>query len=48
VALVLASISKQNISTLLTTLIDWDTIFFFMGLFIVIGGLEHTGVIAWV
>lgn len=27
-------------------LIDWEIIFFFIGLFIVIGSLEHTGVIA--
>ncbi len=48
VALVLAAISRQNITNLLTSVIDWDTIFFFMGLFIVIGALEHTGVIAWI
>lgn len=41
-------ISKQSVPKILTTMIDRDTIFFFMGLFIVIGALEHTGVIAWI
>ena len=27
--------------------VEWTTIFFFIGLFMIIGGLEHVGVIAW-
>jgi Na+/H+ antiporter NhaD/arsenite permease-like protein len=27
--------------------VEWTTIFFFVGLFIVVTGVEHTGVIAW-
>jgi len=27
--------------------VEWITIFFFIGLFVIIGGLEHVGVIAW-
>lgn len=27
--------------------IEWTTLFFFMGLFILVGGLEKTGVLAW-
>ncbi|MBU1178559.1 ArsB/NhaD family transporter [Patescibacteria group bacterium] len=27
--------------------IEWTTIFFFIGLFVLVGGLEHTGVISW-
>ena len=47
-ALLLIVLSKKSISNLLMTMIDRDTIFFFMGLFVVIGALEHTGVISWV
>ncbi len=47
IALCLVAYSRQSMTKVLTTLIDWDTIFFFMWLFIVIGWLEHTGVIAW-
>jgi Na+/H+ antiporter NhaD/arsenite permease-like protein len=28
--------------------IEWPTIFFFVGLFVLVGGLEHAGVIEWV
>lgn len=28
--------------------VDWGTIFFFLGLFILVGGIEATGVITWV
>lgn len=48
VALILIMLSKQSVPKVLMTMIDRDTIFFFMGLFIVIGALEHTGVIAWI
>ena len=27
--------------------IEWETIFFFSGLFILVGGIEHAGVISW-
>ena len=27
---------------------DWSTIFFFIGLFVLVGGIEATGVIGWV
>jgi len=27
--------------------VEWTTIFFFIGLFVIIGGLEHVGVISW-
>ncbi len=27
--------------------VEWTTIFFFIGLFVIIGGLEHVGVIGW-
>jgi len=27
--------------------VEWTTIFFFVGLFIIVSGVEHTGVIAW-
>lgn len=28
--------------------VEWPTIFFFIGLFVLVGGLEHTGVIHWI
>ncbi len=38
---------KKDMHDVFTKLIDWEIIFFFMGLFIIVGGLEHTGVIAF-
>ncbi len=36
---------KVDIKTVLQHIVDWEIIFFFMGLFIVIGSLEYTGVV---
>lgn len=34
-----------DIKTVFTKIIDWEIVFFFVGLFIIIGSLEHNGVI---
>ena len=39
-------IFKKNIHDVFTKIIDWEILFFFSGLFIVVGALEHTGVIS--
>jgi Na+/H+ antiporter NhaD/arsenite permease-like protein len=36
----------RNVTSALNE-IEWITIFFFLGLFIVVGGVEHAGVLAW-
>jgi len=38
-------IFKKDIKEIFHNIIDWEVIFFFMGLFIVIGSLEQTGVV---
>jgi Na+/H+ antiporter NhaD/arsenite permease-like protein len=37
---------KRNPKEIFEKIVDWEIIFFFMGLFIVIGALEHNGVIS--
>ncbi|HEY1962379.1 MAG TPA: ArsB/NhaD family transporter [Rhizomicrobium sp.] len=37
---------SRNVTSALNE-IEWITIFFFLGLFIVVGGVEHAGVLAW-
>ena len=45
-AVLMLLISKQpSIDKILAEEIEWGSIFFFIGLFMVVGGLEHTGVI---
>ena len=39
-------ISAKSVRELLSE-IEWDTIFFFIGLFIVVGAAEETGLLAW-
>ena len=36
---------KHDVQTVLTSKVDYSTIFFFAGLFIVVGALEHNGII---
>jgi Na+/H+ antiporter NhaD/arsenite permease-like protein len=48
VALILIVYTGSKPDQILKNMIDRETIFFFMGLFIVIGGLEHMEVIAMV
>ncbi len=36
---------KKNPRDIFITLVDWEIIFFFMGLFVVVGALEHTHVV---
>lgn len=43
-AVVLLAISKQNIEEIFQS-VEWPTIFFFGGLFVMVGGLEATGLI---
>lgn len=38
-------IFNKNPKDVFLQLVDWEIIFFFMGLFIVVGSLEHTGVV---
>lgn len=42
---VLMVISKANIAELLEKEVEWSTLIFFMMLFVVVGGAEHTGLI---
>ena len=44
-ALVSIFIFKKDVKEVFTSIIDWEIIFFFMGLFIVIGSLEHTEIV---
>ncbi len=46
-ATLLMLITKEEPEDILLA-IEWPTIFFFVGLFIMVGALEHVGVIAWV
>ena len=39
-------IFRVTIAKAFSALVDWEILFFFMGLFIVVGALEHTGVVA--
>lgn len=36
---------KVDVQKVFKEIIDWEIIFFFIGIFIVVGGLEHTGII---
>lgn len=45
-AALLLLLDKKNPEKVLES-VEWVTIFFFIGLFIIIGGLEHVGVIGW-
>ena len=44
-AFICVLIFKKDIRGIFTNIIDWEIIFFFIGLFIIVGALEHTGVI---
>jgi Na+/H+ antiporter NhaD/arsenite permease-like protein len=44
-AVILLAISRVSIVEVLEEDIEWPTLIFFMGLFIVVGGAEHTGLI---
>lgn len=46
-AALLLLITREEPEDILLT-IEWPTIFFFAGLFILVGGLEHVGIIEWV
>lgn len=38
-------LSKKDPKEVFLTVVDWEIIFFFMGLFVVVGSLEYTGVV---
>jgi len=46
-AMVLFAVSKVNVEQMLEE-VEWSTLLFFAGLFILVGVLEHKGVIEWV
>ncbi|MTV49564.1 hypothetical protein GJ688_11310 [Heliobacillus mobilis] len=46
-AILLLAITREEPEDILLH-VEWPTIFFFVGLFVLVGGLEHLGVIRWI
>lgn len=46
-AILLLAITREEPEDILLH-VEWPTIFFFVGLFVLVGGLEHVGVIRWI
>lgn len=46
IATVLTLLSAPRQARTILTRVDWNTIWFFIGLFVVVGGLEHTGILS--
>lgn len=42
---ILILIFKKDVKEVFQKIVDWEILFFFIGLFIIVGSLEHTGVI---
>ncbi|MBC9784534.1 ArsB/NhaD family transporter [Heliobacterium chlorum] len=46
-AILLLAITREEPEDILLH-VEWPTIFFFVGLFVLVGGLEHLGIICWI